>query len=79
MEKEHSLEREMLKNITTRKLYFFAIMFLIILSGFLLFNQITFLNSAYDERRNKIQMEKVKFYLFTNFRNLHFLILMYLH
>ena len=67
MEKEHSLEREMLKNITTRKLYFFAIMFLIILSGFLLFNQITFLNSAYDERRNKIQMEKVKFYLFNYF------------
>ena len=67
MEKEHGLEREMLKNITKRKLYFFAIMFLIILSGFLLFNQITFLNSAYDERRNKIQMEKVKFLYFLIF------------
>jgi hypothetical protein len=61
MEKQN-LEREVLKNITKRKFYFLTIMFLIILSGFLLFNQITYMNSAYDENRNKLQIEKVKYF-----------------
>ena len=58
MEKQN-LEREMLKNISKRKFYFLTIMFLMILSGFLLFNQITYLNSVYDENRSKLQIEKV--------------------
>jgi hypothetical protein len=58
MEKQN-LEREMLKNISKRKFYFLTIMLLMIFSGFLLFNQITYLNSVYDENRNKLQIEKV--------------------
>jgi hypothetical protein len=61
MEK-HQLEREILKNITKRKFYFLTIMILIVVSGFLLFNQINYLNATYDEERSRVQTEKVRFF-----------------
>jgi hypothetical protein len=61
MEK-HQLEREILKNITKRKFYFLTIMILIVISGFLLFNQINYLNSIYDEERSRVQTEKVRIF-----------------
>jgi hypothetical protein len=61
MEK-HQLEREILKNITKRKFYFLTIMVLIVVSGFLLFNQINYLNATYDEERSRVQTEKVRFF-----------------
>ena len=61
MEK-NQFEKEVLKNISKRKFYFLTIMILIIVSGFLLFNQINYLNENYDEDRARIQSEKVLFF-----------------
>ena len=59
MEKQN-YEKEVFKTISKKKFFFFTLVLLVIFSGFLLFNQISYLNSVYDENRNKVQAEKVK-------------------
>jgi hypothetical protein len=61
MEKQRKLEDEILQNINKRKFYFLLVIILILISGFLLFNQITYLNGAYDNKRNIYQKEMVLF------------------
>lgn len=51
MEKQN-VEKELIKTIIDRKVYLLVVMFLVVISGFLLFNQISYLNSVYDETGN---------------------------
>jgi multidrug resistance efflux pump len=51
MEKYNS-EKELLKTIAQRKYYLFIATILVIISGFLLFNQISYIGTAYKENTN---------------------------
>lgn len=64
MEKHRKLEDEILHNLNKKKFYFLLVIILILISGFLLFNQITYLNAAYDNKRNNYQKERVLFYIY---------------
>jgi hypothetical protein len=41
--------KEAFKNITQKKFLYIIVVLLVIISGFLLFNQISYLNSVYDD------------------------------
>jgi hypothetical protein len=51
MEKNNS-DKEILKTLAQKNHYLLIVMLLIIISGFLLFNQISYMGSIYQENKN---------------------------
>jgi hypothetical protein len=70
MEK-NSMNKEVFKNLSRKKFLYSIVIFLVILSGFLLFNQISYLNSVYD---TKIVKSHTKVIIFINFTRTYSLI-----
>ncbi len=50
---KYSKTKKALHNISQKKFLYSVVVLLVILSGFLLFNQIAYLNTIYDEKPSK--------------------------
>ncbi len=63
-------DREFLDNLKRRKFFYSFIIFLILLSGFFLFNQVSYMSSSYldelKEMKNKKQSQKVNYIFYIN-------------
>ena len=58
---KNTIAREAVKNLAQKKCLFVVIIFLVILSGFLLFNHISYLNGVYtDKPTNGIDHDDVR-------------------